>query len=370
MNEPQFVETGSIKKKDKKINNTTQKNKNKNKSDLFKIIDIMNDTNTELTENDFIECLYSNDEKLHNCTVCGCMLNITEEGFYCCTNIKCSIINKEVLDNGPEWRFYGADDTNSSDPTRCGMPINPLLYESSFGCIITCNNSSSYQMRVIKRYTDWQSMPYHEKSKYDDFNIITNLAAADGIPKIIIDDAIRYYNKISNEKTFRGLNREGIIAASIYIASSINNNPRTAKEIARIFKIDNTSATKGCKNALSILNDIEKHTEEKTVLNNCSPSTFIDRYCTKLSISKDLTKLCMFIALKVENENLIPENTPQSISVGIINFVCNKCKLPITKETISEISTISTVTITKCSSTLEKFDLLPTKIKNKYINSN
>ena len=33
-------------------------------------------------------------------------------------------------------------------------------------------------------------------------------------------------------KTFRGCNRDGIIAASIYLASRIFNYPRTAKEIA------------------------------------------------------------------------------------------------------------------------------------------
>ena len=54
--------------------------------------------------------------------------------------------------------------------------------------------------------------------------------------------------KISKQKTFRGLNRHGIIAASIYISCSINNYPRTAKEIATIFNLDCTSATKGCKN--------------------------------------------------------------------------------------------------------------------------
>ena len=105
-----------------------------------------------------------------------------------------------VLDFGAEWRYYGADDTNSSDPTRCGMPINPLLKESSFGCKITCNSHSSYEMRKIRRFTDWQSMPYHEKSKYDDFQIITILASTSGIPKIIIDDAIRYYDKISDKE--------------------------------------------------------------------------------------------------------------------------------------------------------------------------
>lgn len=351
----------SLKKKDKKINNITHKIKNK--KDMFKIIDEMN-------VEPIVDYSNPNIDIDSICQECNSILKITDEGFYCCSNNVCSIINKDVLDTGPEWRYYHADDTNSADPARCGMPVNPLLKESSFSCVITCTNKSNYGMRVIKRYTDWNMMPYHEKSKYDDFNIITNLASAEGIPPIIIHDAIRYYNKISDEKSYRGLNRDGIIAASVYIASSRNNNPRTAKEIARIFNIDNTSATKGCKNALNILNDLEKDLEDKTVLNNCSPSTFIDRYCTKLSINKELTRLCMFIALKVEREKLIPENTPHSISVGIINFVCNKCNLSITKEMIHKLSGISTVTITKCSSTLEKFNLLPTDIKKKYVDIN
>ena len=40
-------------------------------------------------------------------------------------------------------------------------------------------------------------------------------------------------------KTFRGDNRDGIIAASIYISFRINKYPRTAKEIATLFNLDN-----------------------------------------------------------------------------------------------------------------------------------
>ena len=83
---------------------------------------------------------------------------------------------KDIIDFGAEWRYYGADDNNNSDPTRCGMPINPLLVESSYGCKVMCGRSASYQMRKIKRYTEWQSMPYKEKSKYDAFQIITLIA--------------------------------------------------------------------------------------------------------------------------------------------------------------------------------------------------
>ena len=41
-----------------------------------------------------------------------------------------------MIEQSAEWRYYGADDTGNSDPTRCGMPINPLLAQSSFGCKI------------------------------------------------------------------------------------------------------------------------------------------------------------------------------------------------------------------------------------------
>ena len=145
-----------------------------------------------------------------------------------------------------------------SDPTRCGMPINPLLVQSSYGCKVMCLGRTTYEMRKIRRYTEWQSMPYKEKSQYDEFQRITIMASNAGLSKLIIGDAMRYHKKISEQKTFRGLNRDGIIAASIYISCRVNDNPRTAKEIARIFNLDNGSATKGCKNAIVIINDLEK----------------------------------------------------------------------------------------------------------------
>ena len=101
-------------------------------------------------------------------------------------------------------------------------------------------------------------MPYREKSQYDEFQYITNMSQNAGIPKMIIEDAMHYHKKISGTKTFRGVNRDGIIAASIYISCRVNNYIRTAKEIADIFNLDNTSATKGCKNALAIINEIDR----------------------------------------------------------------------------------------------------------------
>jgi transcription initiation factor TFIIB len=319
-----------------------------------------------------LECVYRSSGHREICDTCNSAVSLTDEGFLTCTNKKCSIIYKDILDQSAEWRYYGVDDNQVNDPTRCGMPVNPLLVESSFGCKVICEGSSTYEMRKIRRYTEWQSMPYKEKSQYDEFQRITIIANNGGIPKIIIDEALRHHKKISEHKTFRGSNRDGIIAASIYIACRIHNCPRTAKEIATIFNLDNTSATKGCKNAVAIINEIENDLEnsDKTSFCNTKPDAFIERYCSRLNINNELTKVCKFIALRIEKNNYIPENTPHSIAAGIVYFISQICNLNISKKDVNRISEISEVTINKCFKKLDiiKDKLVPKIILEKYGN--
>ena len=319
-----------------------------------------------------LECIYRAEGNREICDQCSSSLAFSDEGFLTCTNTKCGIIYKDYIDQSAEWRFYGAEDNQGSDPTRCGMPTNPLLKESSFGCKVVCNGSISYEMRKIRRYTEWQSMPYKEKSQYDDFQRITTLAHVAGIPKLIIDDAMRYHKKISEyETTFRGDNRDGILAASIYIACKIHNYPRTTQEISTIFHLDSSSATKGCKNAMLIINDIEKDLapSEKTRYCKTKPRDFIERYCSKLTINAELTRLCKFISVRIEKSGAIPENTPQSIAAGIVYFVSQLFKLNIPKKNVHVVSEISEVTINKCFKKIEKLkreDLIPEEILKKY----
>lgn len=317
-----------------------------------------------------IECIFiKSEEEKDICHCCNTALFITDEGFQACSNKSCGVIYK-VIDQGAEWRFYGGDDNQSSDPTRCGMPINPLLEQSSYGCKILCPAKSTYEMRKIRRYTEWQSMPYNEKMRYDEGQRISILANQGGIPQMIIDEAMRLHKKISEAKSFRGLNRDGIIAATIYVAARINGYPRSAKEIATIFHLDNTSATRGCRNAISIINELENEMEnnEKTSLGQTTPSSFIERYCSHLNINSELTKLCKFIAQKIQKNNLIPENTPNSIASGILYFVAQKCNLNVSKRSVHKVSDVSEVTINKCFKKLEELQdqLIPKVIIDKY----
>ncbi len=347
-----------------------QKKKKYTKQQIWKTFD--NDQNMNSSD---VKCIYMTDENenIEYCEMCNSSLAFNDENLLMCSNNKCGIIYNNLIDSSAEWRYYSGSDSSASDPTRCGMPINPLLEESSYGCKILCPAKSSYEMRKIKRYTAWQSMPYREKSNYDDFSRIKTMASNAGISKLIVDEALRYHKNIIRQKTFRGINRDGIIAASIYISCRINNNPRTPKELATIFNLDNSSATKGCKNAIKLLNSFESQMNltDKTEFITAKPISFIERFCSKLNINDELTKVCLFITTRIEALNLVPEKAPQSVAAGVIYFVIQTCKLNISKIDIHNISEISEVTINKCYKKLTKIHtseagLIPTCILNKY----
>lgn len=355
----------------KTSNQKTKKKKTElstvDKSKLWSIFDT-DKQEIELSKESELECIYT--KELDTCNLCNAHLMIMEDGFPTCTNKECGIMYKDILDYSPEWRFYGADDKNANDPTRCGNPINPLLQESSFGCKVLCNTKSSYEMKKIRKWTEWQSMPHREKSLYDEFQFITIMAQNASIPKIFIDDAMNIHKEISEQKMFRGMNRDGIKSASIYISCRLNGCPRTAHEIAEIFHLDKTSATNGCSMAVNILHNIERNIEPSQQADLCItlPSSFIERYCSRLNVNQELTMLSKFIAMKVEQNSIITDNIPHAIAAGIVYFIGQNCRLNISKLDIKQVTGVSEVTINKCFKKLEAIrdNLIPTKILEKY----
>ena len=121
---------------------------------------------------------------------------------------------------------------------------------------------------------------------------------------------------------------------------------------------------------MNLLNSMEKDNinDSKTHFCQTKPTAFIERYCSRLNMNAELTKLCKFIAHKIEKNDLIPENTPHSVAAGIVYFVAQCCNLNITKKQVNTHSEISEVTINKCYKKLEKLksQLIPPVVLAKY----
>jgi len=275
-----------------------------------------------------------------------------DQGMLTCK--KCLSVISNITDN-PEWRYYGSGDSKSNDPTRCGMPVNTLLPESSVGSTISYN-STTKSMNQIRKFQQWNGMPYKERSLYKVFLEIQEICKKNNIPNIIITEAKSLYSIISKTKISRGSNRKGIIAACVYFACKSCDVPRSSKEISDIFNIKSTVMTKGIKKCQEIIFMNKKNKTRLTKSTSIQAKHFIERYCNQLDIDEGFTENIMNICNISIDKNLITENTPQSVAAGcIFYFIKNdgKHKINISKKDISETCKISEVTINKCTKKIE-----------------
>ena len=278
----------------------------------------------------------------------------------------CGNINYEIIDTNPEWRYYGNDDSKFSDPTRVGLPTNDLLPESSLGSTISFRYGESYEMKKIRNYHLWNAMPYKERSLYNVFDNIQIRAINNGIPLCIIEEAKNLYKQISDVRIHRGSNRNGIIASCIYKACRLQGCPRSAKEIADMFKLNISHMTKGCKKFDEIIN--MNVCKNSNMTNNITKSSdFVQRFCSKLNIGTNVCQICSHVCEKAEQFNLVSKCIPPSIAAGSIFLVCSLLNINITKKEISQTCQISEVTISKCYKNLYSYHqhILPINILGK-----
>jgi len=264
---------------------------------------------------------------------------------------KCNNVVSNIIDT-PEWKNYKDSNVNT---TRCGMPTNVMLPQSSMGT--TIKNDYNFKMSRVTRYQQWNSMPYKERSLYKVYKDIEEKCISGDLPLIISETAQSYYLTISETKISRGANRIGIIAACIYFACKECEVPRSTSELSCLFNIDNKIMTRGCKKFTEIM---RMSTEGKRIQTHKSVNLhdFIDRFCHKLSLSdgdkkhiNNLSKLC-------EELNLINDNTPPAMASGCIFLYIRIHNMDIDKKNISEVCKISEVTINKCSKKLEENDII------------
>ena len=282
------------------------------------------------------------------CVECGGALRWGESSYLTCTSPVCAHVHRDTLDFSPEWRHF-PDDPSSVDMSRCGMPTNPLLEQSSYSCRIVGTRRCSKSFRSVMKYAEWQSIPNREKVLTADFRRITSCAENWNLPKKLIDDAHYFYKQITDDsKKFRGIRREAILAAAVYISCKMNESVRTAVEISQMFYIDLKSAVLGCKNAHAIMSQQEDVRRDQYIA-KITPDMMIERFCCKFNFADDLVKLAVFVAKKVEQLHLLTKSSPASVSAGVIYFVAQKCNMAyVTKRHVKQVCDMSEVTINTC----------------------
>lgn len=289
-----------------------------------------------------IWCNKCNDDKI---------IEDTTHGNLVCTG--CGDIISNLVDSHAEWRNY--DDDNKKN-NRCSLPISSLLPQSSSATSIGGCSSR------VKTLHAWSLVPYNERSLKEVFDKIEACCEIGSIEKCIQHDAKITYKLISDCKhitgnnigkkiIIRGKNRNGLIAACILNACKKKFKTRSPKEIAKIFDLEYTDITKGCK----LFKKLAKLKQLDCKLNPSTPEQFILRYCNELKIKYEFTQQAVKIAENVQKLAIAAVHTPLSLATGSIYLMISLNKLNISKKTIADKFDVSQVTISKTFRKLEPF---------------
>ena len=275
------------------------------------------------------------DDEVFTCS-CGSTDVIIEDTMQICK--KCCAVLGRVIDSSAEWRYYGSEDSRDSDPSRCGLPTNSLLPKSSLGSMIGGSKRDSIDIKRIRMYQMWNSMPYDERTLWSVFEKLTANTVNNGIPQRVIDDAKVLYKKASEKKISRGDNKEGLIASCIYHSCILNNVPRSSKEIATMFNISPVVLNRGNSRFQTLL---------KINVASSGPEDFISRFGSKLSMKMNDIDNCKKLVQFLEKHEIMSDNSPTSSAAGILYYYSMAENLGYNKKQLSTICNVSEVTIIK-----------------------
>ena len=301
---------------------------NMNEDELWELFDEVKkeeNINNSIDDKNVIKCY------------CGCTEFISEDNMNICS--KCSSIVSNVIENTAEWRFYGNDDNRDGDPSRCGMPTNNLLPKSSMGSMIGCGYKDNIDIRRIRMFQMWNSMPYDERTLWNVFDKMTANTINNGIPQKVIDNAKVLYKKASEKKISRGDNKEGLIASCIYHSCLLNKIPKSSKDIAAMFNISHVT-----------LNKVNSRFQTLLQINVSSPDPidFISQYGNNLNMYIGDINKCKELVKIIEDNEIMNDNSPTSSAAGILYYYSVVKNLGYSKKKFAKACNVSEVTIVKC----------------------
>jgi transcription initiation factor TFIIIB Brf1 subunit/transcription initiation factor TFIIB len=299
---------------------------------------------------------YETRELFKTCESCGAKEDmILQEDIIVCT--RCGEILARPIDSSAEYRYFGIEDRNGGDPSRIGAPSDPHLPESSLGTIILPQGNAKH-MGKVRRYHQWNMLPYKERALLSAFDRLALAANNHGLGGAIIEDSKELYVKLNGLCDRRGLSRDSLLASCVYTALKRAGSPRKPQEVGEMFSLSHASFTK----AFKFFQEVLAQAMQKGLLTeNWAPSNlkstraadYVALPLSKLPISRaDYQKLLVeaqTLADRAESEGMSPENTPPSLAAGVVAYVCEKWrKGEIALPRIASACDISLATLQKC----------------------
>lgn len=208
------------------------------------------------------------DEQIRKCLECGSKSIVTDPKhaeLYCAD---CGmVIAENIVDLGPEWRSYDAE--QASKRVRTGPPMSYRVHNKGL------STPTPVALTHSKRLRGLIAMDSSEKSLSFALGEIDRMACALNLPGDLRETTSLLYRKAAKRSLIKGRSIEELASAMLYITCRQYGIPRTLKEIAAVSRMPLKKIRRAY---LFLLHKLE------IKLAPADPACYIPRFCSELGL--------------------------------------------------------------------------------------
>jgi len=255
------------------------------------------------------------------------------------------VIDEDLLDYGPDWRAYDAEQKNKRAHT--GAPTTPLLPDKgllttigwkdkdSFGHVIPSKNRAQ-----IYRLRKWQKRIRAGKNTQRNLSqaliTLNQISSAMTLPRDIRETAAMIYKKMLEKDLVRGRSIQGVAAAAIYAACRQLKIPRSLDEISEASAISRKEIGR---NYLCISRGL------RLKILPATPNDYISRFSNDLNLTGKTKLKALEILRTAEEKKILNGRAPIGIAAAVIYISSVLCAERKSQKQIAEVSNVTEVTI-------------------------
>ena len=278
-------------------------------------------------------------EEVEKCEECGCtVFEESSDGHRYCRD--CGVVlDSVVIDYGQDWRSY--EDGSGQENERTGAAKDLLQHD--YG--ITTEISPVGGQLNSKQRGKWGRLRHIDNRGRIRNSTERNLATAltelkrissrMSLPKATQKEAAYIYRKAVDKKLIRGRSIEGVVAASIYAACRLHQNPRTLDDVGR-------HSRTGRKEIGRTFRFLKRQLVLTIGLSN--PNDYIPRFCSELKVPQDIELEAHRILASVGSEAMISRG-PTGIAAAAIYLAAKRQKKDRTQSEVAQVAGVTEVTI-------------------------
>ena len=306
----------------------------------------MSDSTTIRTQENTSEVEHTEEaDEQTACPECdGRLQTDTEHGEVVCSDCGL-VVEEDSIDRGPEWRAFDANERDNK--SRVGAPTTKMMHDKGLSTNIGWqdkdaygNSLSSRQRQKMQRLRTWnerfRTRDSKERNLKQALGEIDRMASALGLPENVRETASVIYRRALDENLLPGRSIEGVATAAVYAAARQAGTPRSLDEISVVSRVERMELTRTYRYIVRELN---------LEIAPADPESYIPRFASDLDLSDEVERRARELVDHGRDAGLLSGKSPVGLAAAAVYAAALLCNEKVTQSEVSEVASISEVTI-------------------------